>query len=241
MGVLYSGTSPDFCRFHGIPVDPDQAMKALLTGTARSVDVTRINYRGVDGRERVGHFGCSCNIGLGASIARFANRWRRYLGDVPGTGAGLIRALLLNQRIDLELVIDGEALTIPQINNLSVIKNPYLASGLRMELDVLPDDGTLYLVGISGRSRGGMCRAIPTFYTGAVTSIRDVLVRKCRSVTICAQKLSGKSLVEDRAEIFVVGAKGFRDAITADSVRNPDKARHEKIKRDRTETFQAAS
>ncbi|MHC4607665.1 MAG: diacylglycerol/lipid kinase family protein, partial [Planctomycetota bacterium] len=24
LGVLYSGTSPDFCRFHGLPTDPER-------------------------------------------------------------------------------------------------------------------------------------------------------------------------------------------------------------------------
>jgi len=32
MGVLYSGTSPDFCKFHGIPTHPAAALEALPRG-----------------------------------------------------------------------------------------------------------------------------------------------------------------------------------------------------------------
>ncbi|MDD3925967.1 MAG: diacylglycerol kinase family protein [bacterium] len=189
MGVLYSGTSPDFCRFHGIPIDPVRAMNALLNGALQQVDVAGITCCDADGHARTAYFGCSCNIGLGASVARCANRWRRYLGDVPGTGASLLRALLANRRVDLELVIDGEEVSLPQVNNLSVVKNPYLASGLRLQLDVGRNDGTLYLVSIAGRSRTGMCRAIPAFYSGAVAGMPGVLVRKCRSVQVTAGQM----------------------------------------------------
>ncbi|HEY3378020.1 MAG TPA: diacylglycerol kinase family protein [Armatimonadota bacterium] len=188
MGVLYAGTSPDFCRFHGIPSDPERAMTALLAGAMRRVDVARISYRDAEGRECVAHFGCSCNIGLGATTARLANRWRRYLGDVPGTAAALLRALWADQRVDLELVVDGEPLPLPQVNNLSVIKNPYLASGLRLQVDIAPNDGALYLVAISGRSRLGMCRAIPACYSGAVVQAPGVLVRPCRAVQVRARQ-----------------------------------------------------
>lgn len=186
MGVLYSGTSPDFCRFHGIPIEPTQAMTALLAGVMHRVDVARISYQKVEGERCLSHFGCSCNIGLGADIARFANRWRRYIGDVPGTAASLLRALWLNKCVDLELVVDGEEMCLPRVNNLSVLKNPYLASGLRLQVDVQRDDGALFLVAISGRSRSGMLRAIPTFYSGSIAAAPGVLVRKCHTVQVRA-------------------------------------------------------
>ena len=49
MGVLYSGTSPDFCRFHGIPTEPAAALACLIQGKARPVDVVRIAYADADG------------------------------------------------------------------------------------------------------------------------------------------------------------------------------------------------
>ena len=30
MGVLYTGTSPDFCRYHHIPITPELAVDALI-------------------------------------------------------------------------------------------------------------------------------------------------------------------------------------------------------------------
>ena len=187
MGVLYSGTSPDFCRFHGIPTDPKSALRVLLAEKSRRVDAARITYRDNVGAERVAHFGCSCNIGMGASVARRSNRWRRFLGDKLGTAAAVLRTLMANRLVNLDLEIDGETRHLPKTNNLSMAKNPYLASGLKLNLELRPDDGQMWLVGIHGKSRIGMCRILPGFYSGSVAGAPDVFLKSCRRVTVRSQ------------------------------------------------------
>lgn len=186
MGILYSGTSPDFCRFHGIPIDPAPALQALIAGMVHQVDVARITYHTAEGVEQVAHFGCSCNIGMGADIARYANRWRGTIGDVPGTALAAIYTMLAHRTVDLEIEADGEQFTLAGVNNLTVAKNPFLASGLQLKLALTPDDGGLWLVGIHGHTRGGMFRVLPRCYSGTVTGIAGVHVRRCTAVTIRA-------------------------------------------------------
>ncbi|RPI79130.1 MAG: hypothetical protein EHM45_04075 [Desulfobacteraceae bacterium] len=186
MGVLYAGTSPDFCRFHGIPVDYAQALDVLLNKKTRLVDACRIRYYGEGGKHLLAHFGCSCNIGMGASIARFANRLRRRLGDKLGTGAAVMKTVFSYRPLDLELRADGEPLSLPKVNNLCVIKNPYLASGLKLELDVKPDDGNLWLMGLYGKSKIGMSLLFPRFYTGSIVHRPEVYLQKCQKVEVYA-------------------------------------------------------
>ena len=186
MGVLYSGTSPDFCRFHGIPIAPVAALHALIAGKVRQVDVARISYHTAEGVAQLAHFGCSCNIGMGADIARYANRWRGTIGDVPGTAIAAIYTMLAHHTVDLEIEADGKQFTLVGVNNLTVAKNPFLASGLQLKLALAPDDGGLWLVAIHGQTRGGMLRVLPRCYSGTVTGISGVYVRRCTSVTICA-------------------------------------------------------
>ncbi len=184
MGVLYAGTSPDFCRFHGIPVEPERALAALLAGRVRRVDVARIACRDARGESLDAHFGCGCNVGLGAVVARFANGARPFLGDGLGTGLGVVRAILRMRPADLELEIDGEPCRLAGVNNLSVLKSPHIASGLRLDVELRPDDGRLCLVAVQGRSRAGLCRLLPGFYSGAAARADGVLVRSCARVRI---------------------------------------------------------
>ena len=183
MGVLYAGTSPDFCRFHGIPTDPAPAMQALLNGREQKVDVARITYHD-DGAERLGHFGSSCNIGMGASVARQSNNWRRFMGDALGTASAALCTLMAGRSVDLALDIDGQAYSLPDVNNLTVAKNPHIASGLKLRLDLRPDDGRLWLLAVHGKSRAGLCRILPRFYSGSVAAARDVFLQPCRTVHV---------------------------------------------------------
>lgn len=183
MGVLYAGTSPDFCRFHGIPVEPDAALQMLLNGQARKVDAGRIHFRKEDGSPATAHFGCGCNIGLGPSIARRANRLRRFLGDRAGTGLAAVVSLFLNSRTALSVTADGEPVSLRGVNNLSILKNPFIASGLRVKAALTPGDGRFWLVAVHGKSPWGLCALLPRFYSGAVTD-DAVYAKSCRHVVI---------------------------------------------------------
>lgn len=188
LGILYSGTSPDFCRFHNIPTDPDKALRVIAAAESRLVDVCRITLRDGRGGERTAHFGCSGNIGMGATVARRANRWRRFLGDTLGTGAAVVSAIMQNPRVDLELEVDGEEHVLKKVNNLFVLKNPYIASGLRLNFPLQPDDGKLILAAVHGKGRLGLLAAFPKLYSGRV-QVPGLFVRECRRIAIrCARK-----------------------------------------------------
>jgi diacylglycerol kinase family enzyme len=68
-----------------------------------------------------------------------------------------------------------------------VAKNPYLASGLKLNLDLRPDDGNLWLVGVHGKTRMGFCRIVPRYYSGSVTRMSGVLLRRCQKIAIRSQ------------------------------------------------------
>jgi len=179
MGVLYTGTSPDFCRFHGIPIVPEAAVATLIRNRVRQVDVGQIKFNGT-----IAHFGCSVNIGLGPAVARCANRLRRYFGDGLGTGMAIASAVCKMKPLDLELTVDGVKIVVGQCNNLSVVLNPYLASGLKLDLDLKPDDGRMAIAAVHGHGRLGFLGTIPGFYSGHVVNRPDILLRICKSVAV---------------------------------------------------------
>jgi len=187
MGVLYAGTSPDFCRFHGIPTEPSAALDVLLTGQAGAVDAVRIQYRGDGGEQITGHFGCSCSVGLGAAVSSVSNRLRPWLGDALGTGFAVLRAMAVQHPIDLQVRADGEGMELPRTNHLMVLKNPFIASGLKLDVGLQPADGRLCLVGVHGRSPLGMLRILPGFYSGRATQAQGVFSRSCQRVSIRAE------------------------------------------------------
>lgn len=177
LGVLYRGTSPDFCRFHGIPTDPEGALATLLAGHTRAVDILRVRYHDGSGQQRAAHVGCGLNVGLGAGIARLANRLRRFVGDRTGTGLAALWQVLTARAAELDIEIDGTALPLRRLTNLSVLKSPLLASGLRVAVDLLPADGRLAVLAVPASGLPRRCRRLAGFYSGAIATAPGILLR----------------------------------------------------------------
>jgi len=186
MGVLYAGTSPDFCRFHGIPTEPAAALGRLLEGAVRAVDAVRIRYRGDGDEEITGHFGCSCSVGMGAAVASISNRLRPRLGDVLGTGFAVVRALVMQKPVRMQVTVDDDPLELFPVNHLVVLKNPFIASGLKLDVDLEPADGRLCLVAAHGHSSLGMLKLLPGFYSGSAIRAPGVFSRFCDRVSLRA-------------------------------------------------------
>lgn len=126
-GVLYTGTSPDFCREHGIPTEAEPAIAVLRDGTVREIPVLTSNGE---------PFFCSMNLGMGAAVAASANRLRPRLGDFMGTLWSVLREVMRGRRYDIK--VNGEE--IHNIAHALVTRMPRIAGGLKIALPPLADD-----------------------------------------------------------------------------------------------------
>jgi len=169
LGVLHIGTSPDFNKYHKIPTKIDRAIETILSGKTKLIDVGKITYSADAGSEEktISYFASNVNVGLGPLIANKANsRFRRYLGDFFGTLASLLVSLTGFKTIDLKIIIDGQGKNFQRLINLTVGKDPYLASGMRVFNQIKPDDGRLYILSIEMTSGIRFFCNIPKLYFG---------------------------------------------------------------------------
>lgn len=126
-GVLYTGTSPDFCLEHGIPTDAEEAVAVLRAGVVREIPVLTANGD---------PFFCSMNLGMGAMVAATANRLRPLLGDALGTLWSILREVVRGRRYDIK--VNGEE--IRSVAHALVTRMPRIAGGLKVALPPLADD-----------------------------------------------------------------------------------------------------
>lgn len=126
-GVIYAGTSPDFCRAHGIPTDAEQAIAVLRGGEVREIPVLTANGM---------PFFCSMNLGMGAAVAESANWLRPKLGDFIGTLWSVLREVVRGRRYDIK--VNGEG--ICNVAHALVTRMSRIAGGLKIALPPLADD-----------------------------------------------------------------------------------------------------
>lgn len=168
--VLYTGTSPDFCRNHGIPLELEAAMDLLVSGRPRMIDVCRISHAVEQGGPaHVRLFSCCANFGLGAAVARGANTGlRKRFGDLAGTLISLVTSITRFRPPAMRVRLDGVEYIYINMYNLFVGKGRLVASGIKLDLPIEPDDGRMYVVPLSGISRLRLCSLIPRAYSGTL-------------------------------------------------------------------------
>ncbi len=196
LGVLHVGTSPDFNRYHGIPTNIEEAVGSILKGKTKLVDIGKVTYSESNNEmpvemlkvhpdRKVSYFGSNVNIGLGPLIASKANgRFRKFLGDFCGTLLATVVSLLSLKDFTLTINIDGKEKVLSDIINLTVGKDPYLASGMRVFSDIKPDDGRFYVLSIGKTSNVNLLLNIPRVYWGNFLKYKGANLKYCKEVMI---------------------------------------------------------
>ena len=151
-GVIYAGTSPDFCRAHGIPTNAEQAIAVLRNGAVREIPVLAANGA---------PFLCSMNLGMGAAVAESANMLRPKFGDFLGTLWAVLREVVRGRRYDIK--VNGEE--ICNVAHALVTRMSRIAGGLKLALPPLADD-EYALWFAKDVSRFGCLRIVWNLYRG---------------------------------------------------------------------------
>jgi undecaprenyl-diphosphatase len=145
LAILPLGTSNDFARSLGIPVNPERAAALLATGKVSSVDLGRVQARGQPAR----HFVHAATVGLNVNFAKLATRAsiREHLGRFTYLAAAS-NALRDRPSFRCELRHDGRVdnLTLSQ---LSVINAPIFGGALGLSVEGSnPDDRLLDVLAV---------------------------------------------------------------------------------------------
>jgi YegS/Rv2252/BmrU family lipid kinase len=136
LGVLPGGTANVWAKEAGIPKDPAKAMRVVLHGERRRVDLGVANGR---------PFLLMAGVGLDAAIIpRVSPAWKRRVGALAYIATG-VRTALGTKPWDVRLIVDGETIETPLFWMLAGNTRNYgglmnLACRARM------DDGRLDLV-----------------------------------------------------------------------------------------------
>lgn len=180
MGIVYTGTSPDFCKSYNIPYRClERAVDVLLAGNVTKIQVGKILLSGnahSDGTTITRYFSCCANIGLGAAVARYANSGiRKKVGDFLGTLTALVKAFKNYRPQDLSVSLDGTKTTLTKLINLSIGKTFHIASGIKVNNTLSRGDSRFYV--LTARNIGwlNVPYCLRTIYSGRPISNSDLI------------------------------------------------------------------
>jgi diacylglycerol kinase family enzyme len=179
MGVIYTGTSPDFCKSYNIPINTDEAIKTIIDNYSRQIYIGKLlcssendkNLNELDSSEikspKLKYFGCCANIGLGATLARKANNGiRKYFGDALGTFLSLISTLVVYKANDFIVKKDDNKQRLNNLYNLSVGRTKFIASGIKVYNNIKYSEKGFYCLTAKQINLFNLLNSIKKVYSG---------------------------------------------------------------------------
>ncbi|MDX1314509.1 MAG: diacylglycerol kinase family protein [Eudoraea sp.] len=179
LGIIYTGTSPDFCKSYNIPIKTGEAVNVLLEQKTIQIAVGRLACASENNISNNGtslqkgnrnlneYFGCCANIGLGASVARTANKGiRKYLGDFCGTLLSVLLAIARYKANTFSVVKDGKITEIGKMYNMSVGLTRNIASGIKVNNSIRAGEKRFYCMVVRGLNIVNTPRVLINAYSG---------------------------------------------------------------------------
>lgn len=184
MGVIYTGTSPDFCKSYNIPLDHQEAIECLSAGFVKKIRPGSINLQlnGQSHGRETRYFACCANIGIGAGIARDANYIRKYAGDLGGTFIALLKNLITYKSKKIFIEADRECDRIERLVNISVGRTPYIASGIKVDAGNIIDEEHFYLLIASGLSLSKLPGLVKQIYSGKIENTSYLQLKMAETI-----------------------------------------------------------
>jgi diacylglycerol kinase family enzyme len=185
LGVIYTGTSPDFCKSYKIPLTLKDAIITIIKAKKKKIKIGKIelcqsiNKDGVfllQAENRiVKYFSCCVNVGLGATVASRANSGlRKYLGDFFGTLISLIISVIHYKPGNYMCKYNGQETSISTCFNLSIGITPFIASGIKVPART-DSVSQFYLMGACKLTVKNMAGILKKIYRGIPFKNNDSL------------------------------------------------------------------
>jgi diacylglycerol kinase family enzyme len=197
LAVLYTGTSPDFCKNFGLPYrNVKKAMEYSLSRQSVEIPMMLLEYRSKEGDIQRSVFSCASNIGIGSAVAEYANSGiRKILGDFLGTFISLLKAFFSSVPRDLVCLLDDKEMLLQSATSLTLGRSRYVASGIQVNPPKTLNTDELYLLGIEKVKFTSIPGLLYTLYSGIpIKEGRHIRFGSGRRIQI--QSKQGKTAVE---------------------------------------------
>jgi YegS/Rv2252/BmrU family lipid kinase len=182
LAVLPSGTGQDFGRSHGIPAGFDDAVRIVLKGETRAIDLGKVECDGGTSR----FFANVGSAGMSGAVARRANSMSKALGGRVTFYYALTREFLGWQNTHVEVELADGVRREGRLHDVIVANGRWHGGGMQLAPEARQDDGLFDVVLIGDITKLDFATTSPKLYSGAYLSHPKVELLRSSTVSITA-------------------------------------------------------
>ena len=180
------GTGMDFVRTYGIPSRFDDAVRTIVTGTTRTIDVGRVSYRTWDGHDAERYVANVGSVGMSAAIAQRANGMSKVLGGKATFFYALVRVFLEWQNTLVRVELEGGERREARMHDVIVANGRWHGGAMMLAPEAEPDDGLFDVVLIGDINKRDFVTTAPKIYKGTYLAHPKVDLLRARALTVDA-------------------------------------------------------
>jgi YegS/Rv2252/BmrU family lipid kinase len=185
LAVVPRGTGRDFVRTFRIPRRLDEALALAEGGRSRAIDVGRVEFRAWDGSESASYFANVASAGMSGAVAKRANSTSKALGGKVSFLAATLAVFAHWKPGRMDVQVDGERRD-GLMYDVLVANCVYLAGGMKMTPEAVPDDGLFDVLLLGEITRTDLALTLPKVYRGTHLPHPKAELLRGRTVTVDA-------------------------------------------------------
>jgi len=186
LAIIPLGTGMDFVRTYGIPNDFDAAVRIAATGTPRTIDVGRVEFREWGGGQAVRHVGNVGSVGMSAAVAQRANGMSKALGGRATFFYALVRVFFEWQNTPVTVELDDGTRREARMHDVVVANGQWHGGAMWLAPEAKPDDGLFDVILVGDINKRDFATTAPKIYRGTYLAHPKVELLRSRSVTVDA-------------------------------------------------------
>jgi diacylglycerol kinase (ATP) len=180
------GTGMDFGRTYGIPSKFDDAVRTIVTGTTRTIDVGRVSYRTWDGHDAERYVANVGSVGMSAAVAQRANGMSKAFGGKATFFYALVRVFLEWQNTLVRVELEGGERREARMHDVIVANGRWHGGAMMLAPQAEPDDGLFDVVLIGDINKRDFVTTSPKIYKGTYLAHPKIDLLRARAVTVDA-------------------------------------------------------